>query len=355
MEVTMRRVFGVVLIGLGVCGLVFAGSVRFWAYPNGEKTPLDLNIPIVGTGPAQVFNAETGSVQAVQLRADRTVRVDSQASDSKNVVVVERLCIVIQRDNAPRCVSGTDSRLLSYTTDRVAADRKTAESVNDPKYGENVNGDTTIKHVGLTYKWPFHAKKKTYEFYNPDVGVASPATFEGTEKINGLTLYKYVSVTPKMEADVFKGVPGYYTDTRTVWIDPVTGTIVKGNEHQVRQFRNGALDGQTAVDLNLTFDDATVAYQTHKAKDGRDKIELASLWLPLGGLLIGVLALAGGIVLLVLARRQPPPTEAPPPPQPAPEQIPPGYAVPPATVGTAPLPAMPPGGQDDQPTGPLPR
>jgi len=366
MEVAMRRVFGVVLIGLGVFGLVFAGLVRFWAYPNGEKTPLDLDVPINATGPAQVYDADTGQLRSVQLRAARTVRVDSHASDSKNVVVVERLCLVIQQGNPPPCVSGSDSRLLTTTTDRVAADRKSAESVNDPKYGENVNGDTTIKHVGLTYKWPFHAKKKTYQFFNPDVGVASPATYEGKEKINGLTLYKYVCVTPKMEADVFSGIvpkpnatvqaiPGYYTDTRTVWIDPVTGTIVKGNEHQVRQFRGGALDGQTAIDLNETFDDATVKYQTRKAKDGRDKIELASFWLPLAGLLVGVLALAGGILLLfVLGRRQPPPSEVPPPPPPEQQPTPPAYAVPPAPAGVAPPPA-PPGARDDEATRPLSR
>jgi hypothetical protein len=351
MEVGMRRVLGVVLIGLGVFGLVFAGLVRFWAYPNGEKTPLDLDIPIIATGPAQVYDVTTGQAESVQLRADRTVKVDSQASDSKNVVVNERLCIVSQKDNPPPCGSGDDSRLLSYTTDRVAADRKTAESVNDPKYGENVNGDTSIKHVGLSYKWPFHVKKKTYQFFNPDVAVASPATYQGEEKINGLTLYKFVSVTPKMEADVFPGVPGYYTDTRTVWIDPVTGTIVKGNEHQIRQFRGGSLDGQTAVDLNLTFDDATVKYQTNKAKDGRDQIKLASLWLPLAGLIVGVLAVTGGILLLFVfkGKQPPPPTDVPPPP-PAPEQTPPpAYAVPPATSGP------PYGPTDNDTTQPLPR
>jgi hypothetical protein len=321
----MRRIFGVVLIGVGVFGLVLASVVRFWAYPNAEKTPLDLDIPIIATGPAQVFNAETGQLDSVQLRADRTVRVDSQASDSKNVVVQERLCIVIQVDNPPPCVAGTDKRLLTFTTDRTAADRKTASSVNDRKYGENVDGDTSIKHVGLTYKWPFHSKKKTYQFFNPDVGEAAPATYEGTEKINGLTLYKYVAVTPKTEQDVFKGVPGNYVDTRTVWIDPVTGTIVKGNEHQIRSFRGGNLDGKTAVDLNLTFDTATVAYQTHKAKDGRKQLALASLWLPLAALVVGALAMVGAVLMLGRRdRQQPEGSDAPE--RPATQQGPPGYA-----------------------------
>ena len=345
----MRRIFGVVLIGVAVFGLVFAGVERFWSYPNGEKTPLDLDIPIIATGPAQVFNADTGQLDQVTLRADRTVKVDSQASDSKNVVVQERLCIVIQVDNPPPCVAGTDKRLLTFTTDRTAADRKTASSVNDPKYGENVDGNTSIKHVGLTYKWPFHAKKKTYQFFNPDVGEAAPATYEGTEKINGLKLYKYVAVTPKTEQDVFKGVPGYYVDTRTVWIDPVTGTIVKGNEHQVRSFRGGDLDGKTAVDLNLTFDTATVNYQTHKAKDGRKQIALASFWLPLASLIVGALALVGAVLLLGRRDREPPDAGDAAQSQPATEQGPPGFAPPPQEPANV---ASPGGSPDD--TRPLP-
>jgi hypothetical protein len=349
----MRRIFAAVLIGVGVFGLVFAVVERFWAYPNGEKTPLDLDILIVATGPGQVYNATTGQVDAVALRADRTVKVDSQASDSTNVVVQERLCIVIQVDNPPPCVSGTDKRLLTYTTDRVAADRKTGESVNDPKYGGNVNGDTSIKHVGLTYKWPFHAKKQTYQFFNPDVGKAFPATYQGTEELKGMTLYKYVIVTPKTEADVFKGIPGNYEDTITVLVDPVTGTIVKGVEHQLRTFRGGALDGKTAVDLTLTFNGDTIDFQAKKAKDGRAQIDLASKWLPLTSLIVGIVALAGGIFLFSRGDRQPPPSEEVPLEQPGPHEGPPDYASPPdygaPPQGQGLLPGSPPDYEVTQP------
>lgn len=350
----MRRIFGLLLLGVGVFGLVVAGLVRFWVYPNGLKTPLNLDIPIIATGPAQVYDATAGQLRPVTLRADRTVRVDSSASDSKVVVVQERLCIVIQENNPPPCVSGTDPRLLTYTTDRVAAERKNAESVNNPKYGENVNGDTKVKHTGLSYKWPFHSKKTTvYQFFNPDVRFASPASYQGSEKIKGLTTYKYVSVTPTTDEDIFKGVPGTYDDTRTVWIEPLTGTIVKGVEHQVRKFRGGSLDGQTAVDLTLTFDDKTITYQANKAKDGRKQIDLVSLWLPLIGLVVGVLALAGGIYLLFFASRRHPPAEEAAPPPPAPEQGPPGYAGPPE-YGEAPGYGAPPGPPETETTRPLP-
>jgi hypothetical protein len=93
-----------------------------------------------------------------------------------------------------------------------------------------------------------------------------------------------------------------------------------------------------------------VKYQTNKAKDGRNKIELASFWLPLAGLIVGVLALAGGILLLVSGRKQAPPSEVPPPPPYPGQPAPPNYAAPPAGPDIAPPP--PP---DTEVTQPLPR
>ena len=178
------------------------------------------------------------------------------------------------------------NRLVSFTTDRVAADRKSGESVNDAKYGENVNGDTSVKHVGLSYKWPFHAKKQTYKFYDPISGQAPDARFIGTEKLAGLNLYKYQADINNIDLPVGPGIPGKYSDTRTVWVDPVTGVIVKGSEHQVRTLA----DGTTALDTTLTFNQDAINYQAKQAKDGRSKITMLTVVLPLVGLVLGIVA-----------------------------------------------------------------
>lgn len=306
----MRKALSFVLIAVGVFCLVLAIGLRFWAPSHAKKTPLNLDIKLVATGPATILNSATGQPEQTTLNATRRVRTDSVASDSKVTVVQETLCIVKNIDNPPECVDRYDpqQRLVSVTTDRVAADRKTGESVNDPKYNENVDGDTSAKHVGLSYKWPFDAKKKTYKFYDPISRQAPDAKFVGTEKLAGLNLYKYEAVIDNIDLPVGPGIPGTYSDTRTVWIDPVTGVIVKGVEHQVRHLA----DGTTALDTTLTFDQKSIAYQAKQAKDGRTKITVLTVWLPLAALVVGILALIFGILLY----RSGPPSEAE---RPAPE------------------------------------
>lgn len=292
----MRKVATAALILVGVFCIVLAGLLRFYAPSRAEKTPLNLDIMQVATGPAKILNSATGQQEDTTLNATRRVRTDSVASDSKVTVVQETLCIVKAIGNPPECVNDQDAqqRLVSFTTDRVAADRKSAESVNDPKYAENVNGDTSVKHVGLTYKWPFNAKKQTYKFYDPVSEQAPDAKFIGTQKLQGLNLYMYEATIDNIDLPVGPGIPGKYSDTRTVWVDPVTGVIVKGVEHQTRTLA----DGTPALDTTLTFTDQAIKDQAKQAKDGRSKITQLTVTLPLILLVLGLIALGGAFALL---------------------------------------------------------
>lgn len=292
----MRKTLIAVLVGLGVFGLLAAGLFRFYVPSRVEKTPLNLDITQVATGPAKLFNAGTGKLEDVQLRAVRQVLTDSVASDSKVTVIEEALCVVKDIDNPPMpCVDSHDPqhRLLDQSTDRVAADRTSAESVNDPKYNTNISGDTSATHTGLTYKWPFRAKKTTYKFFDPVSRQAPDARFIGTDKIHGMTMYKYQAVIPTLDLPIGKDIPGTYSDTRTVWIEPLTGVIVKGVEEQKRNFP----DGSVALDSTLTFDQPSIDYQAKQAKDGRSKLGMVSVTLPLICLLIGLAALVGAFLL----------------------------------------------------------
>jgi hypothetical protein len=305
--VGVRKALSFILIAVGVFFLVLAAGLAFYAPSRAEKTPLNLDIKLVSTGPATLLDAATGQAQQTTLMATRRVRTDSAASNSTVTVVQETVCIVKIVDNPPECVDAQDpqNRLVSFTTDRVAADRKSGESVNDPKYGENVNGDTSVKHVGLSYKWPFNAKKRSYKFYDPSSGQAPDARFVGTEKLAGLNLYKYQADINNIDLPVTPGIPGKYSDSRTVWVDPVTGVIVKGVEHQVRTLP----DSTPVLDTTLTFDQNSINYQAKQAKDGRSKINLLTVWLPLLALVLGIVFLIAGV--LVLGRSSNRPAEPP--------------------------------------------
>ncbi|MGI8666624.1 MAG: DUF3068 domain-containing protein [Jatrophihabitans sp.] len=292
----MRKALSSILVLVAVFCLLLAGLLRFYAPSRAEKTPLNLDIKQVATGPAKILNSSTGQLEDTNLIATRRVRSDSAVSNSDVTVIQETLCIVKDVDNPPECVSAQDSRLVSFTTDRVAADRKSAESVHGAKYGENINSDTnaSAQHLGLTYKWPFHAKKQSYKFFDPVSLQAPDAKFISTEKLVGLNLYKYEAVIDNVDLPVGPNIPGKYSDTRTVWVDPLTGVIVKGIEHQVRTLA----DGTPALDTTLTFDQASIDYQAKQAKDGHSKINQLTVVLPLILLVLGLLALGGAVVLL---------------------------------------------------------
>jgi len=316
--VDVRKALSYVLIGVGVFGLLLAAGLRFYAPSRAEKTPLNLNIKLVSTGTATLLNTSSGQQEQTNLVATRLVRTDSAASDSKVTVVQETLCVLRDVNDPPQCGDDNrDPRILDISTDRVAADRKSGESVNDAKnkYGENINGDTNAKHVGLSYKWPFHAKKQSYKFFDPISRQAPDARYIGTERIGGLNLYKYQADINNIDLPVDNAgkIPGKYSDTRIVWIDPVTGVIVKGTEHQVRTLA----DGTPAADTTLTFNQDAVNYQLKQAKDGRNKIDMLTLWLPLIALVLGLVFLGAGVVVLGQQsdpRAEPPATAASEPP-----------------------------------------
>jgi hypothetical protein len=303
----MRKAFGIVLVGVGIFALVLTVLLPTAVLSKSKKFPLDVDVTLHSTGSATLLDPETLQDKQVNLRATQIVRTDSKASDGTNTTMFESLCIVIVEGDTPDCVRSPDPRLLSATTDLVVANRKTLEAVNGTKYPEQINGKSTmpdgtpVRHVGLSYNWPLDTKKKTYMFFQPDLNHAYPATYEGTDKVAGLTVYKFHSETgtqPYMVQGLLKGT---YTDTRDVWIEPRTGVIVKGSEHQVQRIEDPTEltgQGRLALDATLAFDNKAIDTQAKLAKDGIKKLRIVELWGPLVTGILGVLALVGAYFLL---------------------------------------------------------
>ncbi len=290
----MRRAIGAVLVGLGVFAIVLTILLPTVVVSKSKKTPLDLNITQRSSGNAALLDGATNTTKNVAVRATRVVRSDSHASNGKNTTVNESLCIVVVQGDTPDCVRSSDPRLLSVTTDRVTTDRKSAQAVHVAKYSENVNGDASVRHSGMAYKWPIDAKKKTYQFFETNLMKAFPAKYQSTSKIKGLTVYEYICETGTQPYQVQGLFPGTYTDTRTVWVEPRTGAIIKGVEHTVQ-----ALDsGQVALDATLTFDPAAIDFQAKFAKGKINDLKKAQLWGPLVLGILGLVALVGGALVL---------------------------------------------------------
>ena len=311
----MKRVLGAVLIGLGVFSCVLAVLLPTVVVHGSKKIPLNLNITLHSIDPAaKVLDATTGQDKTVTLRATRFVQTDSTASNRSVTTQNETVCTVIVQGTTPDCFPGQrpqdanrDPRLLATTTDRLTVDRRTALAV-PPKPGwgpETINGSPSmnnvpVKHVGVGYTFPIDTKKTTYKFFQPDLNAAYDATYVGTTRIKGLTVYEFVSKTGDQPYKINGTFDGTYNDTRTVWVEPRTGVIVNGTEHQTQTLQGGLV----ALDTTLAFDNAAQTYQANYAKDKLRTLSLAQTWGPIVFGVAGVAALVGGVLLLRSRRRQ---------------------------------------------------
>ena len=144
----MRKVLGVVLLGLGGFLLCTSILAKFYASDAVRVTPLDVDKVSRLSGEAQV-----GSDAPVLVQVANTTFADSAKSDGDVISFKTSTCLVKVIGETPDCV-GTDDpqeRLISVSTDNFAADRKTGLAVNDPKY---LPADAT-EHHGLVNKFPF--------------------------------------------------------------------------------------------------------------------------------------------------------------------------------------------------------
>lgn len=285
----MRRSFRVALAAAGVLLVVAGALVKWVAGPALVKAPLDIHSTTVAEGPAKVLVVSEQQVKDVTVVATRVVTGDAEAGNGDVAVYDQTLCLVVKgtATDSSGCAKLTEPGFLQKTTDRVAFDRVSATAVRGD-YRANVNGDAKVQHTGLSYTFPIGTGKKTYPLFDTIAGKAFPATFEGTATIGGLTVYRFVSHVPKTAITIQSVLPGSYTGTTTVWVEPTTGVIVKGEQQITQQFP----DGKPVFDGTLTFTPATVQDQASFADDQLGKIHIVRWWLPLGLAVVGVALLA---------------------------------------------------------------
>jgi len=155
------------------------------------------------------------------------------------------------------------------TKEQIAMDRKSAESVTDDgRFGTNLNGDKAVAHAGLTYTFPIGTKKHDYTLFDGTAGKAFPIHYAGTEKLRGLTVYRFEQ-TAEAPIKIRGALPGTYTNTHTVWVEPVSGSIVRDRQIIAEKLQGGPL----ALGGTLDFTPATVtkAGARREVDEGRDR------------------------------------------------------------------------------------
>ncbi|HEX8135862.1 MAG TPA: DUF3068 domain-containing protein [Actinomycetes bacterium] len=293
----MGRRLGYVLVFIGLFLLFFGLFERFYAYPRLRKAPLDQESQPVAVGTGTYFNrAKLREVPGAQLKNVRTVKGDPKAGTEEVAVW----------DSFVSTVDMADGGVIQATQERVALDRVTAQSVNC--CGENP------RHQGLTLKFPFDTKKQTYQFWDGPAGRALPAVYTREETIQGVKVYRFEQRIDRLTLGT-QEIPGslagdpsvasvqaniVYSNVKTIWVEPTTGFIVKGQQavSQVLEPTSGGGKVLTLLDGVLTYDDATVRANAKEASDAAGRLRLLSTILPIGALVVGLVLLVVGLLLL---------------------------------------------------------
>lgn len=284
----MRRIFGMVLVGLSAFLVVVGLLAQFYAPTVLKRTPLDVNTLTTLTGQASYLGAPESPVSVWQ----RTEAVSDRSTDE--VIVMRNFSCVMKDPDAtaptsPVCLPDTDDRLISASEDLFATDRVTAMAVNDPVY----IGAEGEPHEGLINKFPFDVEQKTYPFWDGVLGRAVDAQFQEVEDIDGLRTYKFRIEVLNETAEIASGTEGTYSDTKTMWVDPVTGALIDQSEQQQRVLPSG----DVALDLDIALTAETVQQNVEDAKANGSQLGMLGL-IPWVSYVLALIALVGGVFLL---------------------------------------------------------
>ena len=294
----MARRVGFVLVFVGLFLLFFGLFERVYAYPRLKKAPLDQYSSPVATGTGTYFNRspdKLAEVTGAQLKNVRIVRGDVNAGTDEVAVW----------DSFNSTVDTADQGVITATQERIALDRVTAQSVQC--CGENP------RHQGLTLKFPFDTQQTTYQFWDGPAQRALPAAFTREEQLNGLTVYRFEQRIDRLDVGD-QDIPGalagdpdtpsvqtniVYSNTKTLWVEPATGIIVKAQQDATQVLETqGGEQVLTLLDATLTYDEATVDANADDASSGANRLRLLGTILPFAALLLGLIAVAAGLVLL---------------------------------------------------------
>ncbi|MFG2110475.1 DUF3068 domain-containing protein [Micromonospora chersina] len=320
----MKLRVGAALFGLGVLLLVIAVGLPLYIAPAVTKLPYDLDRT---TSKAEAVNAralkvtvvgDSVSIEVPQATLMSTVEVIPQPEDTADRLPKELAGKAVVWD-VYQTVKNSGGEVFSQYSTELALDRASGAAANwDEQWLNETGAEQTpvgnVTYEGQIYKFPFDTKKKEYLVFDRDLKRATSAKFTGTEDVKGLEAYRFEQRienetlnTPESNIKTLIGrfapqaTTGkvVYSNTRTLWVDPVTGAYVKVRERQHKEFQpdNGLVTVLLDADFNYTDD--TIAKSVETAKDNRFKINMVRTYVPIGAGVLGVLALLAGMLLVL--------------------------------------------------------
>lgn len=316
----MSRVWGILALAVGVFVLTLGIALPVVGEPRLFKIPLDQASTTVAEARGATYFSpkDLAERRGVDLVATRRVipfideeNPDNPASSNEDQVVMN-VSLVLEDPSID--TPNPENRVVNATIDHLALDRRSSEARQID--GESFDGDP-VRHKGLTYKFPFHTEKKTYTYWDNTAKNSYPIRYLGTEKIKGLDAYKFQMTVDPVQTMImdFPGqllggeavpvkAPRFYANTRTLWVEPTTGLIVRGKEEQRHTLRNEVgEDKVTLLEADLEWNDKTITQQSDRAKDALSSYRAVVVTVPIAAVTLGLLLILGGVLVLRRNRR----------------------------------------------------
>jgi hypothetical protein len=335
---------GAVLFGIGFFAVVLAAGVAFYVAPSAAQLPYDLRLctpevtedclkaSVAEAKNARFLYTEGGANPVVKIETG-TLRSTTEIKPLVDTTDLELDGGTINDSTVIWQAYGTviwteQDKVVSAYAARLALDRKTAGAVDWPGQElddvAKVEGSTPpapaeVSFTGQLYKFPFGTEQKTYQYFDRDLKKALPIEYKGTEDIQGLETYKFEQVIPEtplaFSEDRIKSLLSAfatpdatsgqvtYANTRTIWVEPVSGTFVKVQEQQSKKLVPNVGQPTDLLDGVFAYTDETVNNSVESAGANKSQVLLISRYLPIGAAVIGALLLIVGLWMVTTARR----------------------------------------------------
>jgi len=289
-------------------------------------------------------------------------RVQAVEPSDGDVITMQAAQSLVREDK-----SGTDGTegLVNATIDRVTVDRVTAMPVEEAVStlqmvstgGSDDSAPAGFVREGLQYKFPFDTEQRDYDYFDASTFTTNPISFVGETTVGGIDAYEFrqeigpidmwasirdhfASISegydpavesvlasyrregmtagqwglegdPEREVDMRR----FYTNTRTVYVNPETGQVVNGGENIFQFFAEDQAEAdaffadkarmeaekaeptRTAVRFQAGWNEETIETTRATAQESADMLNTFGRVVPSILGVLGVLALIGGVVL----------------------------------------------------------
>jgi hypothetical protein len=309
----MRRVMGFVLVALGVAVLALGVMAKPVLYDRLATVQLDQDSLSVSEGTGMsVLRASAAGVE---------VLTDAHVQSTRKVIGIPGK--VQGHPGEAFWQTGVTSVAvgvgdLTKSQEGVSFNRKTGLATNCCGDFHSVGTldapDATepIRHEGLFFKFPFNVQRTSYPFWDGELGRAEPIAYQGQDKIEGVTVYRFQQKLGPEKTGSQTGLPGalfstdhpvdadlVYENTRTLWVEPNTGVIIKGEEQQNRRFEAAGLSAVPVTVGTIGYSDATVTDNADTWGTKGQLLKALRTTVPVGGIVVGLVLIGFGALLLV--------------------------------------------------------